>query len=111
MACSVASSITGNKSARCDLRPGKPQCTDWRDSHTPSTVTFQGVCNTLGGATGSGTFADDAKCDITDMIGGCQSSSTDGSKQTNWFYKSTQYPDATTAQKECSSGSTFVGPQ
>lgn len=93
------------KEALCDLRPGKPQCTDVRKFKGPSLVTFQGVCTTLKasvqGATG---YKEDATCPTTDMLGGCQASSGDGSLQTNWYYKSDKYKTEDDAKKECDSG-------
>jgi hypothetical protein len=100
------------KQALCDLRPGKPQCTDVRKFKGPSLVTFQGVCGTLKasvqGATG---YKEDATCPTADMLGGCQSESSDGSLQTNWFYKSDKYKTEDDAKKECDSGQKWVAPQ
>jgi hypothetical protein len=92
----------GIKQARCDLRPDRPQCTDIRNFKGPSLVTFEGVCSTLKAATMSGTYEEGAICDLTEAWGGCQSSSIDGSKQTNWYYKGgTKYPDEASARAEC----------
>ncbi|HNN96157.1 MAG TPA: hypothetical protein PKI03_27975, partial [Pseudomonadota bacterium] len=38
----------GGGSARCDLRPSTPQCTDWRGQIAPVWVTQEAVCKTLG---------------------------------------------------------------
>jgi hypothetical protein len=96
--------------AKCDLRPKKDQCTDIRGFKGPSLVTFEGVCATLKSATGGGTYTADATCDSSASLGGCQSSSLDGSKQTNWYYRGTKYADAAAAMAECDSGQTFVTP-
>jgi hypothetical protein len=100
------------KTALCDLRPGKPQCTDIRKFKGPSLATFQGVCNSLKSSAPNATgYKEDATCPTADMWGGCQSESGDGSLQTNWFYKGDKYKTEDDAKKECDSGQTFVGPQ
>lgn len=97
--------------ARCDLRPGKPQCTDIRKFKGPSLVTFQGVCDTLKassqGATG---YKEDATCPVEEMWGGCQTENGDGSLQTNWFYKGDKFKTEDDAKKECDSNTTWVSP-
>jgi hypothetical protein len=80
-----------SRDARCDLRPARDQCTDLREFKGGSFITFQGVCETLRASTGGGTFAEDARCDMTGVIGGCQASNGDGSEQTNWFYSGEKY--------------------
>lgn len=92
------------KDAKCDLRPAKDQCTDWREFSGPSFATAQGVCGSL-----QGTFAEGATCDMTGVIGGCQSTSGDGSKQTNWYYLGEKYKTAEDAKQECQSQD-FVTP-
>jgi hypothetical protein len=100
-----------SRDARCDLRPQKDQCTDLREFKGGTFVTFQGVCETLRAATGSATFTEDARCDMTGAIGGCQSSNGDGSEQTNWYYSGTEYTSEADAREECESYQTFVPPQ
>src|SRR5690606_24460421 len=88
--------------ARCDLRPGKAQCTDIRKFRGPSLVTFQGVCNSLKAASKDATgYQEDATCPTTEMWGGCQTENGDGSLQTNWFYKGDDYKTEDDAKKEC----------
>ena len=100
------------KQALCDLRPGTPQCTDVRKFQGPSLATFEGVCGSLSqnkpNATG---YQADKTCPTTDMWGGCQSTSGDGSLQTNWYYKSDKYKTEADARAECDSSQTFVAPQ
>lgn len=97
------------KQGRCDLRPVDPQCTDVRKFKGPSLVTFQGVCGSLTaakkGATG---YTEDATCDSAASLGGCQSTSGDGSVQTNWYYAGEKYKTADDAKKECSGGQSWV---
>ena len=98
--------------ARCDLRPGKPQCTDIRKFKGASLVTFQGVCNSLKASTANTTgYQEDATCPTAEMWGGCQTENGDGSLQTNWFYKGGEYKTEEDAKKECDSNTTWVGPQ
>lgn len=99
------------KSARCDLRPKRAQCTDIRNFAGPTLVTFEGVCETLKAAAGGADYAENATCDSASSLGGCQSTSTEGSKQTNWYYQGTSYPDAAAAKMECDSGQSWVEPQ
>jgi hypothetical protein len=101
----------GSKSARCDLRPKRDQCTDIRNFVGPSLVTFQGVCETLKSAAGGATYTENATCDSGSSLGGCQGTSAEGSKQTNWYYQGSSYPDAAAAMSQCDSGQTWVGPQ
>lgn len=115
MACSdivQEASPFSEQQALCDLRPGKPQCTDIRKFKGPSLVTFQGVCTTLKSASKSATgYKEDATCPTSDMWGGCQSENGDGSLQTNWFYKSDDYKTVDDAKKECDSNTKWVEPQ
>ena len=104
-------SLIPTKSAKCDLRPKRDQCTDIREFRGPSLATFQGVCETLKAAAGGATYAENATCDSAASLGGCQGSSSDGSKQTNWYYQGSKYADAAAAMMECESGQSFVGPQ
>jgi len=104
-------SLIPSKSARCDLRPKRDQCTDIREFRGPSLATFQGVCETLKTAAGGATYTENATCDSAQSLGGCQGSSSDGSKQTNWYYPGTRYPDAAAAMTECDNGQSWVGPQ
>ena len=99
-----------SKDAKCDLRPRADQCTDLRGFKGPSLLTFEGVCTTLTKAKGGGTYTENATCDSSASLGGCQSSSADGSKQTNWYYAGTKYANAAAAMAECDSGQTFVSP-
>ena len=107
---SAGCNILNARDARCDLRPNKDQCTDQRDFRGPSFFTFQGVCDMLKSAGGGGTFTEDARCDMAGAIGGCQSSSADGTKQTNWYYSGTKYKTEADATAECDSGQSFVAP-
>jgi len=98
--------------ARCDLRPGKSQCTDIRKFRGPSLVTFQGVCNSLKAASKDATgYQEDVTCPTTEMWGGCQTENGDGSLQTNWFYKGDDYKTEDDAKKECDDGTKWVAPQ
>lgn len=85
------------QNVRCDYRPKKAQCTDWRKFQGPSTATMKGVCS----STPDATYTEDATCPITDMLGGCQSESGDGSLQTNWYYKDDDTKTAEDVQKKC----------
>lgn len=78
-------------------------------------VTMQGVCTSLKASlpTDKGTAAgwsEGSACNHAGALGGCQSSSADGSVMTNWFYQGATYKTAEDAQKECGSGQTFVNP-
>lgn len=110
MACGAASSPFGKKDARCDLRPASPQCTDQRDFSGPSFATFNGVCSTLllAKKVDGGVFEEGQRCDSSASLGGCQSVSLDGTKQTNWYYAGSKYPDAAAAKAECGSDQSFV---
>ncbi len=101
----------GGNSARCDMRPSSPQCTDWRGSVSPVWVTQEALCRTLGTTSAGGTFTAGATCPVEDMLGGCQATQGDGSKQTNWYYKSQQIPTEAEAQKKCDSKMTWLPPQ
>jgi len=95
------------KQARCDFRPDKPQCTDWRKFQGPSMATMQGVC----GATPNASYTADQTCPVQDMLGGCQTESGDGSLQTNWFYTSDKYKTVDDVKKQCTDDkATFVTP-
>lgn len=97
-----------SKSGKCDLRPKADQCTDIREFKGPSLVTFEGVCTTLVNAKGGGAYTENATCDSSASLGGCQSASSDGSKQTNWYYQGTKYANAAAAMAECDTDQTFV---
>lgn len=86
----------GGGNARCVFPADQFQCTDWRDSKSPSWFVQEGVCSSA-----QGTFTQGQTCDAT-ALGGCQTTMGDGSKQTNWFYQGTKYPDAATVQAKCS---------
>ena len=102
--------IGGGRSARCDLRPNTPQCTDWRNSLQPVWTVQEGVCGTLGATGAGGSFSANQTCPTTDMLGGCQARSADGTMQTNWYYTSTKYKTKDDAKAECDSGMSFVDP-
>jgi hypothetical protein len=98
--------------ARCDLRPGKAQCTDIRKFKGVSLITFQGVCDSLKASSANATgYQDDATCPPPEMWGGCQTENGDGSLQTNWFYKGDDYKTEEDAKKECDDGMKWVAPQ
>lgn len=106
-----AASPFSEKQARCDLRPGTPQCTDIRKFSGPSLATFEGVCGSLKSGKDNVTgYAADQVCPSTDMWGGCQTKNGDGSLQTNWFYKGDKYKTEADARAECDSDTTFVPP-
>lgn len=97
--------------ARCDLRPGRAQCTDIRKFRGPSLVTFEGVCGTLKAATENTTgYQEGAVCPSEEMWGGCQTKNGDGSLQTNWFYKGEDFPTEEEAKAECDDNTTWVSP-
>lgn len=102
--------ILGNRSARCDMRPQTPQCTDWRNSLQPVWTTQDALCKTLGTTGTGGTFTENQTCSTTDMWGGCQVRAADGSLQTNWYYKSDKYKTKESAQAECEKAMSFVEP-
>jgi hypothetical protein len=108
--CGLLTKPFGTRDAKCDLRPHRAQCTDLRDFPGPSLVTFQGVCETLKAVTPDGgvIYAEGERCDSAASLGGCQSTSLDGTQQTNWYYQSTKYPTAAEAQAECDSNAPFV---
>ena len=108
-ACSSLNPLP-EQQARCDLRPKADQCTDWREFKGVSLATQQGVCTTLTQAKGGGTYTADQVCDLTNSWGGCQATSADGTKQTNWYYKGDKYKTIDDAKKECGSDQSFVGP-
>lgn len=99
------------KQARCDLRPVDAQCTDVRKFQGPSLITFQGVCTSLSSAkAGAKGYEEGETCDSERSLGGCQSSSLDGTLQTNWYYAGEKYKADEDAKKECSGGQTWVAP-
>jgi hypothetical protein len=100
----------GGRSARCDLRPQTPQCTDWRNNLQPVWTVQEAVCATLGSTGQGGTFSANSTCPTTDMLGGCQARSAEGSLQTNWYYVSTRYKTKDDARAECESNMSFVDP-
>jgi hypothetical protein len=108
----VASScgFIGGRSARCDLRPNTPQCTDWRNNLQPVWTVQESVCTTLGGTGAGGTFTASQTCPTADMLGGCQVRAADGSLQTNWYYTSTKYKTKDDARADCDTGMSFVDP-
>ncbi len=108
--CGALSGVLATRDARCDLRPKDDQCTDLRDFRGPSFITFQGVCNTLKSASGAGEYKEDARCDTTGAVGGCQSTSADGTKQTNWYYSGAKYKAKADVEAECDSGQSYVAP-
>lgn len=103
-------SLIPSREGRCDLRPARDQCTDLRDFKGPTLITFRGVCETLRAALDGGSYTEDARCEATGAIGGCQSSSVDGSKQTNWYYSGSKYQTEADARAECESAMRFVTP-
>lgn len=104
----LKASPLGTKSGRCDFRPKMSQCTDWREYAGPSMVVQQGLCTTMA-ATGAGTWAEGKTCEVGGMLGGCQSTMGDGSRQTNWFYSGDKFKTVDDVKKECGSA-TFVNP-
>ncbi|MBE2254273.1 MAG: hypothetical protein IAE78_32385 [Myxococcus sp.] len=102
--------LAGGRSARCDMQPTTPQCTDWRNSLQPVWTTQEALCKTLGGTSVGGTFTANQTCPTTEMWGGCQARMADGSLQTNWYYKSDKYKTKESAQAECASAMSFVDP-
>lgn len=101
----------GGGNARCDMRPQRPQCTDWRGSLSPVWTVQEGVCRTLGSTSNGGVFTEGTTCPVEEMWGGCQATQGDGSKQTNWYYKSTKYPTEDEAKKNCDQGMVWLPPQ
>jgi hypothetical protein len=99
----------GTQDGRCDLRPKKDQCTDWRDFSGPSMATMQGTCSSLTSAQGGGSWTEGARCDASGMWGGCQTKSADGTLQTNWLYKGDKYKTVDDAKAECDDA-TWVDP-
>ncbi|MDY7231734.1 hypothetical protein [Hyalangium rubrum] len=99
-----------SRDARCDLRPAYDQCTDLREFKGPSFFTFEGVCETLRASTSGGSYREDARCDMTGVVGGCQTSHGDGSEQTNWYYSGDKYKTESDVREECDSGQEFTAP-
>lgn len=95
--------------ARCDLRPRNDQCTDIRDFIGPSLITFEGVCTTLIAAhDNEGSYTANARCDSENALGGCQSKSVEGSKQTNWYYAGDKYKTEDDVRAKCDDDTEFV---
>lgn len=112
-ACSAVSDLSplGKKDGRCELRPKKAQCTDWRDFSGPTMATMQATCESLVSAQGGGGgWTEGQRCEVAEMWGGCQSKSADGTLQTNWFYKGDEYKTLDEAKAECSGGAVWVEP-
>ena len=109
LGCGLIDSLPG-RDARCDLRPKKDQCTDLRDFKGPSFATFQGVCATLRAADQGGAYQEDARCDVTGSVGGCQSLNGDGSLQTNWYYLGSHYKTDADVKDECAALQDVVPP-
>lgn len=107
LACGL--SPFGTREARCELRPARGQCTDIRDFPGPSLITFQGVCTTLTLAIDGGVYQENARCDSAASLGGCQSASIDGTKQTNWFY-APKYATTDEAKASCDDVNDYVAP-
>lgn len=96
--------LLGGGNYSCDLRPKDAQCTDWRNLIGPAT-TQEALCKTLGTASGSGTWAANAKCPAANSVGGCQTD-THAGLQTNWFYAPKTVDEV---KAECQSdGTTYV---
>lgn len=102
--------VLGTKQARCDLRPNRDQCTDIRDFPGPSLVVFENLCGSLNQSAGGASYAEGEVCDLTGALGGCQSTSVDGTDQTNWYFPGARYPSSAEAMAECDSGQTWVTP-
>ena len=91
---------------RCDLRPQKQQCTDWRSLVGPAT-TQEALCKTLNTAGAGGAWKSGERCSSSDSVGGCQTDTKVG-LQTNWFYAPRTASDVAA---ECADdGTTFVTP-
>ncbi len=98
-----------SRDARCEMRPEREQCTDWRDFKGPSFATMEGVCATLKTANQGGVFQVDARCDVTGSVGGCGSTSLDGTQQTNWFYPP-RFTSEAEVKEECGNGQEYIPP-
>ena len=92
----------------CDARSFAQVCTEFKD--VPANASWQPICagTSLNGQ--RGVYADNTVCSRVDMLGGCQTIKSDGSKATVWMYKSSSFPDADAAKQVCVSGQTFVAP-
>lgn len=98
----------GTATARCELRPGKAQCTDIRNALPPTILSLKTLCGTLSTAIAdAGVFTDGQACDTSGSVGGCQAIQGDGSKQTNWYFAPKTTADA---QMECGNSAKFVTP-
>ena len=104
-------SLLPARDVACDFRPAKSQCTDLRDSRAPTTANIKLFCEAIFATIDGGTYTEDARCDVTGSLGGCQTANVDGSKQTNWYYPGSRYPDEAAARAECSGPQQFVPPQ
>jgi hypothetical protein len=91
------------------MRPESNQCTDLRGFKGPSFITFENVCGTLKATNQGGVFQEDARCDVTGSVGGCQALNGDGSEQTNWYYPPKYNTDAD-VKEECAGGQSVVPP-
>lgn len=99
----------GTRSAACELRPVRGQCTDVREFAGPTLATFEALCESLIATAGDGEYLDGEVCDTTGSWGGCQTENVDGSLQTNWYFPD-DYASAEDAQAECSGGQVWVDP-
>jgi hypothetical protein len=98
-----------SRDARCDMRPESDQCTDLRDFKGPSFITFDNLCGTLEATNQGGAFQEDARCNVTGSVGGCQALNGDGSEQTNWYFPP-KYNTEADVKEECAGGQSFVPP-
>lgn len=87
---------TGGSEARCVFPEQDAQCTDWRGWRAPNFMVPEGVCTSA-----QGTFTAGETCPTEKRLGGCQTTMGDGSKQTNWFYQGTKYPDRAAVEAKC----------
>ncbi|MFE8596838.1 hypothetical protein [Archangium violaceum] len=98
-----------SRDARCEMRPETAQCTDLRGFKGPTFITFENVCDTLAAVNQGGVFEEDARCDVTGSVGGCQAVHGDGSEQTNWYFPP-KYTSEADVKEECAGGQGFVPP-
>ena len=74
-------------------------------------ATMQGVCSTLASAKKDATgWTEGSTCASAESLGGCTTTSGDGTVQTNWYFKSEKYMTAEIAKMQCSSDQTWTGP-
>lgn len=104
-------SLLPARDVACDFRPARAQCTDLRGTRSPTTANIRLFCDAIFATIDGGSYTEDARCDVTGSLGGCQATFVDGSKQTNWYYQGTRYADEAAARAECSGGQAFVPPQ